>query len=92
MGIEEVGDNDDDMVVAWTDNDIEKNKCPFLREDCRCNIYEMRPHICRIFGDGKGSGLLNCEFRTGKPTDYGFIDALLEANKDVLERLKKKGY
>jgi Fe-S-cluster containining protein len=24
-------------------------QCPFLREDNLCDIYEFRPHICRIF-------------------------------------------
>lgn len=30
-----------------TDPDFDKNKCPFLRADCKCNIYEERPQVCR---------------------------------------------
>ena len=30
-----------------------KNKCPFLRSDYRCNIYENRPQICREYGTRK---------------------------------------
>lgn len=37
--------------VAVTDRRMDRNKCPFLREDCRCNIYESRPEICRMFGE-----------------------------------------
>ena len=36
------------------------NKCPFLRADCKCNIYEHRPPICRMFGDGSHP-LLTCD-------------------------------
>lgn len=28
-----------------------ENKCPFLTEDCKCNIYNYRPMICRKFGE-----------------------------------------
>lgn len=27
-----------------------KNKCPFLNDDCTCNIYENRPKLCRDYG------------------------------------------
>lgn len=27
-----------------------ENKCPFLKDDCTCNIYEYRPDVCRKFG------------------------------------------
>lgn len=39
-----------DAVLAYTDLDMDKNKCPFLRFDCKCNIYENRPRVCRLFG------------------------------------------
>ena len=39
-----------DAVLAFTDFDFKKNKCPFLREDYKCNIYENRPEVCRAFG------------------------------------------
>ena len=37
-------------VLALTSEDMELNKCPFLRADYRCNIYENRPDVCRKFG------------------------------------------
>ena len=40
--------------------DIFKNKCPFLRHDCTCNIYENRPEICRLYGQ---IDRLPCEYR-----------------------------
>lgn len=33
--------------IYITNTDWEENKCPFLRPDCKCNIYEDRPQICR---------------------------------------------
>lgn len=41
----------DDMVLAITDNDPNKNKCPFLNKEYKCNIYPQRPCVCRMFGD-----------------------------------------
>ena len=37
--------------IAMTSWDIDKNKCPFLRKDFKCNIYENRPVVCRKFGE-----------------------------------------
>ncbi len=37
--------------VAVTNQDWQQNKCPFLTEECKCNIYESRPEICRCFGE-----------------------------------------
>ena len=36
------------------------NKCPFLRADYKCNIYENRPEVCRQFGQIEE---LPCKFR-----------------------------
>ena len=30
---------------------MKNNKCPFLKHDCTCNIYEHRPDVCRKFGE-----------------------------------------
>jgi len=38
-------------VLAITNEDPDKNKCPFLRKDYRCNIYENRPEVCRLYGE-----------------------------------------
>ena len=37
--------------IAMTDMDFDKNKCPFLRADYKCNIYENRPNVCRKMGE-----------------------------------------
>lgn len=42
-----------------TDYDPNKNKCPFLTDKCRCNIYGRRPEICKKFGNGS-EPLLTC--------------------------------
>lgn len=38
--------------------DMMNNKCPFLTKDYKCNIYEHRPYICRLYGQIKD---LPCE-------------------------------
>lgn len=47
--------------LVFTDFDPNLNKCPFLRMDCKCNVYGDRPEICRRYGDGS-EPLLTCEF------------------------------
>ena len=47
-------------TVPVTDRDPMKNRCPFLRADCRCNIYDVRPAICRKYGEIPE---LRCEYR-----------------------------
>lgn len=47
-------------VVAFTNEQPELNKCPFLRRDYKCNIYENRPDVCRKFGEIEK---MPCEFR-----------------------------
>ncbi|MBO7617316.1 MAG: YkgJ family cysteine cluster protein [Bacteroidales bacterium] len=37
-------------VVPFTGKDLKSNRCPFLRQDLKCNIYENRPDICRKMG------------------------------------------
>lgn len=50
---------DTGQCYAITDYDPNKNKCPFLTDKCRCNIYDRRPEICKKFGDGS-EPLLTC--------------------------------
>lgn len=38
-------------VVPFTNEDPNANKCPFLKADYKCNIYEDRPPVCRKFGE-----------------------------------------
>lgn len=35
-------------ITSWN---LDNNKCPFLRSDFKCNIYEDRPDVCRKFGE-----------------------------------------
>lgn len=48
--------------IVFTDIDFSKNRCPFLRKDCKCNVYEDRPQICRMFGQ-EDHPLLKCQYR-----------------------------
>lgn len=51
----------DAMCYPVTDYDPNRNKCPFLTDKCRCNIYDRRPPICRKFGNGT-EPLLTCTY------------------------------
>lgn len=71
LSIQDAGDTPElggKCVVAITDTNPLKNACPFLRTDCKCNIYDRRPVICRKFGTGEHR-FLNCEFLTGKKSE-----------------------
>jgi len=46
-------------MVAFTAPNYKDNKCPFLRKDFKCNIYDQRPEICHLFGEIKQ---LPCKF------------------------------
>ena len=46
-------------TVAFTNEKPALNRCPFLRRDFRCNIYEHRPDVCRKFGEMEK---LKCKF------------------------------
>lgn len=46
--------------IAVTDYNPEKNKCPFLRKDYKCNIYHNRPEVCRLYAEIPE---LKCKFR-----------------------------
>ncbi len=48
-------------IIPITSVKLLDNKCPFLRADFRCNIYESRPEICRRFGDGSHPNL-SCRY------------------------------
>lgn len=39
------------VKISMTSWDVNENKCPFLRSDMKCNIYESRPNVCRKFGE-----------------------------------------
>lgn len=54
---------EEERVLIFTDEDPIKNKCPFLTNEYRCNIYAMRPEVCRKFGvDINESKYLRCKY------------------------------
>lgn len=61
------------LFLPVVSTDSNKNKCPFLREDCKCNIYGNRPWLCRVFGtpppDIRKSKFLKCGWLNGKECD-----------------------
>lgn len=48
--------------IVYTADNYNDNKCPFLRDDYKCNVYDNRPTICRLFGE-KNHPLLRCGYR-----------------------------
>ena len=46
--------------MTYTNGNMNENKCPFLRPDFLCNIYNDRPDVCRRMGE---INELRCEFR-----------------------------
>lgn len=62
LRFEDVGEHSDlggHNVIAITNEDMNENRCPFQRHDYKCNIYDRRPKICRMYGEGK-SKYLQC--------------------------------
>jgi Fe-S-cluster containining protein len=49
--------------LTITSTNMDSNKCPFLRRDFKCNIYENRPDVCRKFGE---IDKLPCKFMKNK--------------------------
>lgn len=50
----------EEQELCKTAEEPNKNKCPFLRSDYKCNVYDDRPRICRIYGEIPE---LTCKFR-----------------------------
>ncbi len=46
-------------IVPITNTVWDKNKCPFLTAEFKCNIYENRPEVCRLMGESRE---LPCEY------------------------------
>ncbi len=55
-------------VLPFTDLNPYKNKCPFLTLTNRCNIYEDRPALCKLFGSSKRADL-TCRHQEITPDD-----------------------
>lgn len=47
-------------IVPITNAVWNKNKCPFLKDNLRCNIYDHRPELCRQMGE---TDELKCKYR-----------------------------
>lgn len=70
LRVERLGEHESlggENVMPFTSEDKDKNKCPFLREDCKCNIYSIRPRVCRDFGTmGDVNNYMRCSYLSGK--------------------------
>ena len=74
--------DDTKMCYPITDYNPDLNKCPFLTKNCKCNIYDRRPPICRKFGDGS-EPLLTCTFLVPEEQRK----AVLDGYKSTLNKL-----
>lgn len=75
------------LYIPVVSTNFHENKCPFLRDDCKCNIYQNRPHICRIFGEPSekmNSKFLHCGWLEGKECDNA-ISNLEEQEKALAD-------
>lgn len=73
-----------------TDKDPAKNKCPFLRNDCKCNIYQDRPIICRRYGQTDNVRFLHCNYLQGElgaPTRQEAEAAIFQTIHEFLPEL-----
>ena len=81
------------MCYPITDHNPDKNKCPFLTENCRCNIYDRRPPICRKFGNGS-EPLLTCAFLVPEEqraaVEAGYKSAINKLTSPTAWELAKK--
>jgi Fe-S-cluster containining protein len=66
------------------------NKCPFLRDDYACNIYDRRPEICRKFGDESHINM-SCRFQkaNGSARSIFEINKIDNAQKEHLKKFLK---
>lgn len=58
-------------------------KCPFLRDDMLCNIYEDRPDICKKFGT-ESHLMMKCHFQ-----DKEGRERSRQANRHILREQAK---
>lgn len=77
-----------DYVLPMTEN----GSCCFLRSDYSCAIYEVRPQICRIYGDESVS-TLSCHYqdKTGRKRsrqEQRFLER--KSEKHMKSFIKKK--
>lgn len=89
-----IGNNGEMLYVAVVDEDFNKNKCPFLRDDYKCNIYDQRPWICRAFGTppkGNKSKFLQCGWLNGLEYDNMITEQNVDESLAELMKLMLNG-
>jgi Fe-S-cluster containining protein len=72
---------EDKLVYPITNTNLELNKCPFLTKSNKCNIYDIRPKLCRDYGTSKYK-FLQCEFMLGRLNIDESIASVLEYIRD----------
>lgn len=75
-------------VIAITNEDLSENRCPFQRYDYKCNIYDRRPKICRMFGEGTHK-YLQCGYLGQKMPTIGEIIADVDSMKEIFKLIEK---
>ena len=91
LRFEDEGDNPElggHNVVAITNEDIAENRCPFQRYDYRCNIYDRRPKICRMFGEGSHK-YLQCGYFGQKMPSVGEILTDINSMNEIFNLINK---
>lgn len=91
LRFEDAGDNPElggHNVVAITNEDIAENRCPFQRYDYRCNIYDRRPKICRMFGEGSHK-YLQCGYLGQKMPSVGEILTDINSMNEIFNLINK---
>lgn len=75
-------------MIAITNEDISENRCPFQRYDYKCNIYDRRPKICRMFGEGKHK-YLQCGYLGQKMPSIREILTDLDSINEIFKLIEK---
>jgi len=75
-------------VVAITNEDLNENRCPFQRYDYKCNIYDRRPKICRMFGE-RNHKYLQCGYLGQKMPTFGEIIADVDSMNEIFKLIEK---
>lgn len=75
-------------VVPITDEDMDKNRCPFQRYDYKCNIYDRRSKICRMFGEGTHK-YLQCGYLGQKMPTIGEIITDVNSMNEIFKLIEK---
>lgn len=74
--------NTNTPVLPITDlTGSQRQKCPFLTNDCKCNIYEDRPEFCKQYGHPEVLSLFGCRF-LGQKEVRDFMEVKV---KDILK-------